>query len=124
MSTQPGVTSRPSASTVRVADSLPNEPTAVIWPRSTTTSAVRAGAPVPSTTVPPRMTRSCMVASPLADCPLMLARTARPCNEGLPGRDRVGDLGFGHNGVVAHRVQGHLGHAQPLPQFEQGALGH
>ena len=55
MSTKPGVTSRPSASIVRaaVASTLP---TSVMTPSSIATSAVRAGAPVPSTTVPPRMT--------------------------------------------------------------------
>src|SRR6478672_1004168 len=57
MSTNPGVTRRPSASTVRTA--VPStRPTSVITPRCTATSAVRAGTPVPSTTVPPRITRS------------------------------------------------------------------
>src|SRR6478752_5835948 len=57
MSTNPGVTSRPSASTVRSAEPS-TRPTSVITPSRTPTSAVRAGAPVPSTTVPPRITRS------------------------------------------------------------------
>jgi len=55
MSTKPGVTSRPSASIVRAVESS-TRPTSVITPLLIATSAVRAGAPVPSTTVPPRMT--------------------------------------------------------------------
>src|SRR3954452_11009037 len=58
MSTNPGVTSRPSASIVRLA--VPStRPSSVTTPPLTATSAVLAGAPVPSTTVPPRITRSC-----------------------------------------------------------------
>src|SRR5437868_4431960 len=58
-STKPGVTSAPSASTrSRAAPST--EPTSVITPSVIATSAVRAGAPVPSTTDPPLITRSCM----------------------------------------------------------------
>ena len=57
---------QPSASTVRLPLASPaKEPTPLMCPPSTVTSAVRAGAPVPSTTVPPRIRRSCMVASPL-----------------------------------------------------------
>ena len=39
-------------------------PTSVMTPSVMATSAVRAGAPVPSTTVPPRMTRSCAAMVP------------------------------------------------------------
>src|SRR5690606_17134125 len=56
-STKPGVTSSPSASTTRAA-SPSSRPIAAIAPSTTATSAVRAGAPVPSTTVPPRIRRS------------------------------------------------------------------
>src|SRR5688500_12399425 len=59
MSTNPGVTSAPSASIVRFAAPSPC-PTATIVPPAIATSAVRAGPPVPSMTVPPRTTRSCM----------------------------------------------------------------
>src|SRR3954452_11758582 len=63
MSTKPGGTRAPSASTSRVP--VPSTaPTSVTTPPVMATSAVRAGAPVPSTTVPPRITRSC-TASPL-----------------------------------------------------------
>src|SRR4051812_47733921 len=59
MSTQPGVTMRPSASTVRLA--VPStSPTATMRSPSTAMSARRAGAPVPSTSRPLRITRSCM----------------------------------------------------------------
>src|SRR3954451_12367717 len=63
MSTKPGVTSAPSASMVRRA-APSTAPTSVTRPSVIATSAVRAGAPVPSTTVPPRITRSC------TSCPL------------------------------------------------------
>src|SRR3954469_1149824 len=57
MSTNPGVTSNPSAAMLRSA--VPStRPTSVTAPSRIATSAVRAGAPVPSTTVPPRITRS------------------------------------------------------------------
>src|SRR6516225_4822168 len=58
-STKPGVTSAPSASTFSRANSL-TRPTSVTTPSVIATSAVRPGAPVPSTTVPPLINRSCM----------------------------------------------------------------
>src|SRR5262245_53161148 len=57
-STKPGVTSAPSAGTVSRARPS-TAPTSVMTPSVIATSAVRAGAPVPSTTEPPLMTRSC-----------------------------------------------------------------
>ena len=63
MSTNPGVTISPSASIVRVAlvpASDPASPTSVTTPSSTATSARRGRAPVPSTSVPPVMTRLVM----------------------------------------------------------------
>src|SRR5437763_12910003 len=57
MSTNPGVTSAPSAST-SLAPAPATEPTSTTTPSRTATSAERAGAPVPSTTEPPRITRS------------------------------------------------------------------
>src|SRR3954468_19461907 len=59
MSTHPGVTMRPSASSWRRPPSS-TRPTAVMMPSSTATSAVIGGPPVPSTTVPPRITMSCI----------------------------------------------------------------
>src|SRR5690242_20216574 len=66
MSTKPGVTRRPPASITRRASraDAPRSPTSTIRPPSTATSARRAGAPEPSTTVPPRISRS-MSASPV-----------------------------------------------------------
>src|SRR3954467_5819025 len=58
MSTNPGATTQPSASMVSVAVTSPRRPTAVTRPSRTPTSAVNAGSPEPSTTVPPRTTRS------------------------------------------------------------------
>src|SRR5262245_26214768 len=57
MSTKPGVTSRPSAATSRWPRPS-TAPTSVMRPPVMATSAVRAGAPVPSITVPARMTTS------------------------------------------------------------------
>src|SRR5512144_697890 len=61
MSTNPGATTRSVASMV-VAASAPAsaspDSTATTRPPSMATSAATPGAPVPSTTVPPRMTRS------------------------------------------------------------------
>ena len=59
MSTKPGVTSLPVASMVSRA-SPAAVPTLLMRPSSMATSARRAGAPVPSITLPPRMRRSCM----------------------------------------------------------------
>ena len=53
------MTSAPSASTVLRARPS-TAPTSVTTPSVIATSAVRAGAPVPSTTVPPLITRSCI----------------------------------------------------------------
>src|SRR5215213_9672319 len=59
MSTKPGVTRRPAAS-ISVRPGSVNSPTALITSPSTATSAGRLGAPVPSTTRPLRITRSCI----------------------------------------------------------------
>src|SRR5262245_51455793 len=57
MSMKPGATTRSVASIVRSARA-DTSPTATMRPSFTATSARSPGAPVPSTTVPPRMTRS------------------------------------------------------------------
>src|SRR4051794_24544279 len=58
----PGDSTRPSPSTVRCASSSmrppPDAETATIRPSRTPTSPVAAGAPVPSTTLAPRISRS------------------------------------------------------------------
>src|SRR5688572_16342608 len=123
MSTRPGVTSRPSASSSCAA--VPStRPTSVTMPSVTATSAVRAGAPVPSSTVPPRMIRSCAAIGPPDDCD-----PARSDDDALVGRpnanhghgpaqpqeepaadDEVGDLVIGVGSpqprpeVVVHRL--------------------
>src|SRR4051812_33727852 len=64
MSMKPGATTWPEASSVSLPLRL--EPTAVMRPFSTATSALTPGAPVPSITVPPRTTRSAVIVlSPL-----------------------------------------------------------
>src|SRR5688572_6144784 len=56
MSMNPGVTAQPDASSTRSPSRF--EPISVIFPSAIATSAGLPGAPVPSTTVPPRMTMS------------------------------------------------------------------
>src|SRR5690606_11186776 len=78
MSTNPGVTTRPSASISRRPRSG-TSPTAVMRSPSTATSATRPGAPEPSTTKPLRMTRSCTAS------PRRSADTSAPANHPRPG---------------------------------------
>ena len=69
-------------------------PTSVTTPSVIATSAVRAGAPVPSTTVPPLITRSCMVDSHLV-------------SQGSKERADVGDqqIGFLERGEVSATIE-------------------
>ena len=48
------------------------------------------------------------------------AMTAAPASHS-PWRNGVGDLGLGHHGVAAHRVEGHLGHGEPRPSLSRVA---
>src|SRR5262245_28221361 len=57
-STKPGATTRPLASSTCVAVALARSPTAAMRSPRMPTSAARAAAPVPSTTWPPRISRS------------------------------------------------------------------
>src|SRR5262245_10480888 len=66
MSMKPGATISPAASMTRAASAPGRSPTSRIRSPSTATSARRAGAPVPSTTVPPRTSTSSMVDPPHA----------------------------------------------------------
>ncbi len=112
MSTHPGVTSRPSASMVWRAAAPPRSPTSVMRPSSTATSAVRAGAPVPSTTVPPVTTRSCMVEPPGSDPP-RTARSVLSGGQASPGSGRGCDetrTGSTIGGVSDHPDLDGLGH--------------
>src|SRR5919201_2274848 len=59
MSMKPGATTCPPASRVRLPSRL--SPTALMRSPVTATSARRPGAPLPSSTVPPRMTRSAVM---------------------------------------------------------------
>src|SRR5690349_437514 len=60
MSTTPGRTHAPEASTSRAAAPGASRSTTVTTPSCTPTSARRGAAPVPSSTVPPRIARSSM----------------------------------------------------------------
>src|SRR4030095_12922509 len=63
MATKPGVTIAPAAS-ISWRPRVDTLPTSAILPPLTATSAVRGAAPVPSYTVPPRITRSgCAIVS-------------------------------------------------------------
>src|SRR3954453_5997539 len=73
MSTQPGVTSRPVASISSVpagTAASTSVPTATTRPSTMATSPTKAGAPVPSTMVPLRTTRSAMPCSCAPAVPL------------------------------------------------------
>src|ERR1700722_15582765 len=83
MSTNPGATIKPSASMVRAACSS-TSPMATTLPPVTATLARRDGAPVPSTTVPPRINRSSIAATFLSAC-AVFSRVRY-----LDGRDSAG----------------------------------
>src|SRR5262245_64750861 len=66
MSTKPGDTTCPEASSSRSPSSC--SPMSLTTPSVTATSATRAGAPVPSTTLPPRITRSALITRSCVRC--------------------------------------------------------
>src|SRR3954469_14867185 len=101
MSMTPGASTSPSASTVRPAGSS-NAPTATIRPSRTPTSPANSGAPVPSTTRAPRMSRSNMTSSWLLQF----------------GGDRIRDGGAGEEIGVAARVE-----AQRVGEHEVAQVG-
>src|SRR6476646_7967428 len=104
MSTKPGVTSMPSASISR-RPRVSTRPSSTIRPPSTATSAVRAGAPVPSTTVPPRITSSCMdVPSSLESVDLVAEPREHRADGNAPQRTPSGD---GTPRVLEHQVVPH-----------------
>src|SRR5689334_17286871 len=117
-STKPGVTNSPSASTTRRARS-PTRPTSTMRPASTATSATDAGAPVPSTTVPPRINRSCTAL--LLDRDGALGAAQRAPAGLLPelGRNVV-DLGSVVAELVEHEHVRTLTGAQGVPGAELG----
>src|SRR4051812_875208 len=79
MSTKPGETTWPPASSTRFPSSP--SPMSLTTPSDIAMSAVRAGAPVPSTREPPRMTMSAVMGIPLvraADVPVQHSRPPPP----------------------------------------------
>ncbi len=74
MSTNPGVTAKPSAS-IFCRAGPDARPTSTIRPSTTATSAVSAGPPVPSTTVPPVINKS-YISRPFDTGPLSAASLA------------------------------------------------
>src|SRR3954453_10042510 len=90
MSTKPGVTIRPVASISSCPEPVTDPPSAIRSP-STATSATNGSPPEPSTTVPPRTTRSCA----------LMSRTLRLERSGQPG---VGHVDLDHlDAALAHR---------------------
>src|SRR5262245_58532288 len=89
---KPGATTRSEASITRSAP-VPMRPTSTILPACTATSARYAGAPVPSTTVPFRISRSVPIASSLglerrAAAYTPRARAGGTLGSAAPGRRR------------------------------------
>src|SRR5262245_44379975 len=86
-------------------------PTSTITPSSMATSAVRLAAPVPSTTVPPRITRSCISA------PRSGRERGRQCGPSADGGPvRVLDDGIEIDLEVGQACQhrgDHLGELEP-----------
>src|SRR5258705_9368921 len=84
MSMKPGATAQPDASSSRWPRSF--GPISWITPPAIATSAARPGAPLPSKTVPPRITSS-------ADIGFSLSTAAARQAERLLGDDAAHDLG-------------------------------
>src|SRR5579884_1282964 len=89
MSTKPGATAQPEASSSRAPEPR-RSPISAIMPSATATSATRPGAPVPSNTVPPRTTRSTVIDRHRRSCLLDPELGHRV--DAVPFEDRV-DLG-------------------------------
>src|ERR1700733_12427577 len=101
MSTQPGATTRPSASISRRA--VPwTAPTSVTIVPSTATSPWRSGPPEPSAMVPPRMIRSC-IGAPLVPTGRTGPGASDPAAQLLDHGHRVlpdrGHVQMGHAGL-------------------------
>src|SRR5439155_24630296 len=80
----PGATTRPAASIVRLAAAPFDLPTPTILPSCTATSAANAGSPEPSTTRPFLISRSYAILIP-PRCP-PLRPSAAACRGGPPSR--------------------------------------
>src|SRR5580704_17761493 len=101
MSTKPGVTKAPPASISRRP--LPStEPTSAIRPSLMATSAVRTGPSLPSTTVPPRITRSNDMVPPSADA--YEYRRGRAGRQAPTGGKPLGHV-LGHRRAVGRRLR-------------------
>src|SRR4051812_2962360 len=102
MSMKPGATTQPPAS----SSSSPRSfgPISRMTPSEIATSASRPGVPLPSTTVPPRITRSA-IGTPLA-CEVAIAPAGSPGGGSAVDREHdPGDLG----GAIAGEVQRGVG---------------
>src|SRR3954464_13472618 len=109
MSMKPGVTAQPDASSTR-SPCRPG-PIAVITPSAMATSSRRPAAPVPSYTVPPRMTRS----ATMAHDQLRLGEWCTGGGATVDGQDGATDL----RGTIAGEIEHGLGHVVWHPLARQ-----
>src|SRR5512133_2564510 len=126
MSMNPGATTCPAASSVRLPSR--SSPISVIRSPVTATSARRPGVPEPSITVPPRMIRSAVMVSALSTgqvCPDsgVVGQVGQPA--GSVGRRLVGEEPGPEAVLVAvpGRVEPPLAAARRLHEQEVDALG-
>src|SRR6266508_3905352 len=126
MSMNPGATTCPEASSVRLPSR--SSPISVIRSPVTATSALRPGAPEPSITVPPRMIRSALMVSALSTrqvCPdsgvvRQVDQPARSVGRRLVGKQPGPETVL----VAVHgRVEANLAPARRLHEQEVDALG-
>src|SRR5215207_4012106 len=116
MTMKPGATTQPSASTCTSPFRL--VPTSVMWPSLTATSARWPGAPVPSTTVPPRITVVWLIRTS-STC--SVDRTSGTASEARPANrldDHFRESGF------ERRCEPGLGQAPAEPVSALGGVDH
>src|SRR5512144_1796339 len=94
MSTKPGVTQAPPASTCSRAARV-MRPTSTMRPPCTPTSAVNGAAPLPSTTVPPSISQSSILLPP--------QERQRESRHDVPDAPQAGDDHHAEIGVELHR---------------------
>src|SRR6476620_540798 len=131
MSMTPGASTRPSASTVRLAGSSV-APTATMRPSRTPTSPANSAAPVPSTIRALRMSRSNMTSSCLLQCCGDCVFDGGPGEErGVPAcveahrirEHEVAQVAVGEELVLDHLVDlaEQVGHHRDVPVRDVGA---
>src|SRR5579863_917605 len=127
---KPGSTNRRVASTTVAASEPGSGPTAVIRPSATPTSARKAGPPVPSSTIPPRITTSNIQPPPSRDqvlnqrsdwphqnaTPTLNIRSCHPATASLsisPGHGLRGRVHLSGARSAERRLLGYLPSTEP-----------